>query len=333
MIFDNKKIKTKLLMGFLIISLLTGVFFMSLLIIMIEPLQDFGRNFETDALIPEELNVLAADMTAVLQEYIFYGEENHKTEFRAMAREAQEGLGNYKKYLTREKNAEQAIVFEKHFSNLTGLGEELFLLREESSGGSSTAALLEQEKKIRLASISLRDDLETEIGKNRKNLSRVFPKIKNMLTTGVIGILSLLTYYFTMVAGFGYLISLSLSRRLEEVRDAAIEFARGNEEVMLVSESKDEIGELAYAFNGMVEDVKKSHLALKEAKSVLEVKVKARTRELEELALGLEKRVEDRTKKLKEKIKELERFQKLAVGRELKMIELKKELKEIRGEK
>ena len=66
---------------------------------------------------------------------------------------------------------------------------------------------------------------------------------------------------------------------------------------------------------------------LEEAKSVLEVKVQARTRELQELADSLEEQVKERTQELQAKITELEKFQTLAVGRELKMIELKNEIK------
>ena len=42
-----------------------------------------------------------------------------------------------------------------------------------------------------------------------------------------------------------------------------------------------------------------------------------------------EKIVEERTEELQEKVRELERFNKLAVGRELKMIELKNEIKKL----
>jgi hypothetical protein len=65
---------------------------------------------------------------------------------------------------------------------------------------------------------------------------------------------------------------------------------------------------------------------MEEARMALEIKVLARTRELREIAGGLGNKIEERTAELKEKIKELERFNKLAVGRETKMIELKKEI-------
>ena len=67
-----------------------------------------------------------------------------------------------------------------------------------------------------------------------------------------------------------------------------------------------------------------------DAKTVLEIRVEARTQELRELTDSLNKQVKRRTKELQEKIKELEKFQRLSVGRELKMIELKKENKELK---
>jgi ABC-type uncharacterized transport system ATPase subunit len=68
---------------------------------------------------------------------------------------------------------------------------------------------------------------------------------------------------------------------------------------------------------------------IEEERMTLEIKVSARTKELKELALGLEEKVNIRTKELQEKIDELENFQKLIIGRELKMIELKSEIKKL----
>jgi PAS domain S-box-containing protein len=54
--------------------------------------------------------------------------------------------------------------------------------------------------------------------------------------------------------------------------------------------------------------------------------------EIKALQESLEEKVRERTKELQEKIRELEKFQKLVVGRELKMIELKKEIKNLKEE-
>lgn len=72
---------------------------------------------------------------------------------------------------------------------------------------------------------------------------------------------------------------------------------------------------------------------LEEERATLEVKIKARTEELEFFTKELEGKVRERTEKLEEKMEELEKFNKLAVGRELKMVELKEEVEKLKKER
>jgi C4-dicarboxylate-specific signal transduction histidine kinase len=79
---------------------------------------------------------------------------------------------------------------------------------------------------------------------------------------------------------------------------------------------------------------------LQVAKTVLEIKVKARTEELEELTKTLDQKVGQRTQEVEEskkilekRVDELERLHNLTVGRELKMLELKKEIKILKEKK
>lgn len=113
---------------------------------------------------------------------------------------------------------------------------------------------------------------------------------------------------------------------LQALEKAFKKVAKGNLYIKLKTKRSDEIGSLIKSFNKMVEDLKVAKDALEEEKLSLEIKVKARTKALEEAKQLLEQKVEERTKELKERIEELEKFHRLTVGRELKMIELKKEI-------
>lgn len=71
---------------------------------------------------------------------------------------------------------------------------------------------------------------------------------------------------------------------------------------------QDEIGNLFSSFNVMAE------------------KLKDRTEALKREREGLAEKVTQKTKELQEKVDDLEKFNKLTIGRELKMVELKKEI-------
>jgi len=109
---------------------------------------------------------------------------------------------------------------------------------------------------------------------------------------------------------------------LQEMDRIAKMLVRRDFELMEIKEKREkEIAEL-----------KKTKTELEEMKAVLEIKVRARTSELEELARNLEEQIKERTKELQKKVEDLERFYKLTVGRELKMVELKKEIARLKEE-
>ncbi|MBI4101501.1 MAG: HAMP domain-containing protein [Candidatus Nealsonbacteria bacterium] len=134
---------------------------------------------------------------------------------------------------------------------------------------------------------------------------------------------------FTLL--YFFLIFRSIINPVRKITLACEQIRKGNLEVEIKNSPKTEIGELASSINNMVRDLKKSQEILEETKSALEVRVEARTRELTRVADSLDQKVKEKTQELQEKINDLERFQKLAVGRELKMIELKKELEDFKG--
>jgi len=137
-----------------------------------------------------------------------------------------------------------------------------------------------------------------------------------------------------LVLALGFFTSLIFAEKMVKPIRSFIEGAEkiggGDLDYRFKIKTGDEIEQLSESFNKMIEQLQKSRRDLQEAKDVLEIRVKARTEELEEFAKGLNEQVEERTKELRERLDELERFHKLTVNREMKMLELKKEIKKLK---
>ena len=97
---------------------------------------------------------------------------------------------------------------------------------------------------------------------------------------------------------------------LIKIAAVAQEVARGNLGARAPVKTQDEIGRLAETFNRMLDGINQSNEKL--SKSNQKISESARV--------------------LSEKVAELERFKKMTVGRELKMVEMKKKIKELGGE-
>jgi HAMP domain-containing protein len=115
------------------------------------------------------------------------------------------------------------------------------------------------------------------------------------------------------------LFSNMVTRPIKMLKEAVDKVAAGDLTVETRIGSSDEIGDLGKSFGVMLNALKKSGKSLKEYSRNLEKKVKERTKELEESK-----------ERLEEKNKDLERINKVAIGRELKMIELKKTTEELK---
>ncbi|MCX6814356.1 MAG: cache domain-containing protein [Candidatus Aenigmarchaeota archaeon] len=126
-------------------------------------------------------------------------------------------------------------------------------------------------------------------------------------------LIMLLGIFLAVVAGI-YL-SRRITRPIIGLRDAAIKIGQGALDTQIEVKSRNEIGDLASAFRQMMDDLKKSRA------------------KLEHHQQELEKNVDERTKELQAKVEELQKFNRLAVGRELRMIELKKRIRELESKR
>ncbi len=120
---------------------------------------------------------------------------------------------------------------------------------------------------------------------------------------------------FAISIALTFAISRIISKPVTELTDAVKDVSRGNFSRRIRVHSGDEIQELADSFNIMTR-------ALKSSK-----------KKLEHFNKTLKAQVAKRTSDLQQKVTELEHFNKLSVGRELKMIELKKRIKELEGKR
>lgn len=134
-----------------------------------------------------------------------------------------------------------------------------------------------------------------------------------------------------------YFFSGVLFKNISVISKAAVEVAKNNLTIRVNIDSKDEIGYLAKVFNDMLDNIRDAQkkireveIKLKENNLSLERRIHERTDDLVKLKNDLEMVVFERTKELQEKLAELEKFKELTVGRELKMIELKKKLEELK---
>lgn len=151
--------------------------------------------------------------------------------------------------------------------------------------------------------------------------------IKNITVSMIIS--SIVSIFIAII--FAFIFAGIILNPINKLKDIAIKVAQGNLKERISIKSKDEFGYFATIFNQMLDSLEKSHEELKNSELGLEQKVKERTAELEGLKNNLEKIVEERTKELQTKLEELERFHDLTVGREMKMIELKKEIERLKA--
>ena len=141
----------------------------------------------------------------------------------------------------------------------------------------------------------------------------IFEVKKPLADTGNI---FLLTFFIISIAGvfIGLALGKSLADPVRQLSFTVDEFKKnpsGNFRSSITS--NDEIGLLAANFNEMAAGIREFY-------ATLEKKVAERTQELSQ-----------QKKALEEKIDEYERLNKLMVGRELKMVELKKDIRRLNG--
>lgn len=134
----------------------------------------------------------------------------------------------------------------------------------------------------------------------------------------------LLLVTFMVSVSISVFLAFRLAKNIEDLTNVVRRFEEGESSVRATERGTMEAVVLAQAFNKMA-------TSLGEQREELRKEVRERTKELEKTKESLEEKVKKRTKELQVKMDHLERFNKTMIGRELKMIELKKENEKLRN--
>jgi nitrate/nitrite-specific signal transduction histidine kinase len=125
----------------------------------------------------------------------------------------------------------------------------------------------------------------------------------------IIVLVSILVCYFLIAV----LLTQTVLNNIDKLKSAAVLLEHGDLDTPIVKTSKDEIGELAETLDKMRKEVKGSR------------------KDLEQANKGLEQLVGQRTQELQTKLGELERLNKFMIDREIKMVELKNEVAQLKN--
>ena len=139
---------------------------------------------------------------------------------------------------------------------------------------------------------------------------------------------------FTLVAIFVFFFGFAIGQRftspVKELLEKAEQLSKGELGSRIYLETKDEFEELSKAFNKIAEELQESHTATKKAEDFADLRIRAKTKELEETIGVLEQKVKNRAAEVQKIITESESLQGLFKNRETEIIKLKKELKELK---
>ncbi|MBW6441217.1 methyl-accepting chemotaxis protein [Patescibacteria group bacterium] len=210
----------------------------------------------------------------------------------------------------KNKEIVPGIIIDEYGLLLDKLGQ--FILESESINNQEIELLSQVGELEKLIS-----QLQNQSEKINERNTDIF--IQDLIIFGFV----LLFFTSILIILLGYVVAYYISNPINKILKFAEKIGNDDFQEKIKVNSNDEIGKMAEVLNRALDKIQ-------EARQVLEIKVKARTKRLQDLAIELDDKVNDRTAKIKEKVIELERFNNLAVNRELKMIELKNEIKELK---
>jgi len=152
----------------------------------------------------------------------------------------------------------------------------------------------------------------------------VFAALQEKISWGfyLVSFLFLIYVFF-----YGIAVGQNLSSPIKKLLDQATELSKGNFFGRVYLETtKDELAELAKVFNKIAEEME----AMQNMEKTINVKVQAKTKELEEVINALEQKVKNRTIELERLIEETNNLKTTVRKKEAEVTTLKEELEQLR---
>lgn len=108
---------------------------------------------------------------------------------------------------------------------------------------------------------------------------------------------------------FGYAVAKSVSSPIQELLNRVKELRDGNLSARIYFNSKDELSELAEALNQIAAELEASQQEKKQAQALIDISVKARTKDLENIIRNLEYKVKNKSLELYTLVNESKKLQ------------------------
>ena len=126
-------------------------------------------------------------------------------------------------------------------------------------------------------------------------------------------ILSLLSVYLFL---FGFATGQHFASPIRKILQKAIDLSKGNLSGRVYLETKDELSELAAVFNKIAEEMQESYEQQHQSEKEVDIKVKAKTHELEEKIEELGQKVKNKTIQIERLSNEASRQQRTQAPKE-----------------
>ena len=136
---------------------------------------------------------------------------------------------------------------------------------------------------------------------------------------------------FIFIFFYGLSVGQKLAMPVKKLLKRAIDLSKGDLKTRFYLETKDEFGELAQIFNKIADELEESRNTTANSEKSIDIKVKAKTQDLQETINALEQKVKNRTIELERLLQESQKLQDSAKSKESETQDLKDEINNIKS--